>query len=309
MPRFMKVIFQAVLILSILLVNIGEGATQSYPTAQLEPTNYEPLIGEPFNMTLTVLTEPNYEVVFPDFESDNNWGGLTVLDVAIPEVVVNDVDWQHTLVFTVVAWQVGEVTTPRTEIRYRAGNSGEYTDLLITPAFVIVPSTLDDLPSLRISRLVSDMRLISSSVITVVVVATVLLVLSAIWWLMPQRRQSLSISRTVAQRTLQNLQRLRFNAPDAVTLYAAVGDNLRQYVTTMLDIQEPDMTTSELMHWLEEWNGLHASRLAELEFILEQADLAKFAPKEILSNADPDFTEAARRWVKAVDSQLKLNER
>ncbi|MEL6271412.1 MAG: hypothetical protein AAFR22_16510, partial [Chloroflexota bacterium] len=64
-----------------------------------------------------------------------------------------------------------------------------------------------------------------------------------------------------------------------------------------------DLTTVELMALLEMEERLPEEKQRSLGFLLDQADLAKFAPSEIYTPSDLSMLKVAMLWVQDVGKE------
>ena len=111
--------------------------------------------------------------------------------------------------------------------------------------------------------------------------------------------------RSLGQSTVQQLHRLRMDAPDVIAQYAGTGNILREYVRVQFDVAADDLTTDELVDTLRQTNQLRAVRLKELTYLLNQADLAKFAPASVYSpGGQTSLPDLAQQWVKSVEVEV-----
>jgi len=101
------------------------------------------------------------------------------------------------------------------------------------------------------------------------------------------------------------LYRLRMDAPDVFAQYAGMGDILREYIQTRFGLPAGDLTTAELINQMGEQQMLRTARLKELEYLLEQADLAKFAPSGVYTPKEGSLTQLASQWVKAIEQETR----
>jgi hypothetical protein len=278
-------------------------------SARLETTNTEPLLGEPFEMTLIVRLPTGYELVVPQLPPD--WGDFGILTMGEPSVQEQGAARVFSLEMTVAAWQVGEIETPQTVVEYRAVDGSETGNVPVEPLMLRVPSTLDENPTLRISRLTIPLPFSRAMLIAAgAAVMSVVVVGGAFMLQRYQQRRAAAMlrgrmsPRSLAEQTIQTLNRIRTESPDIIVQYAAMGDTLREYIEQLCGFATHDLTTTELMDELDRRESLPRGRQKELKFLLEQADLAKFAPAKVYAPKDMSILQMAMSWVQSVEREV-----
>lgn len=271
--------------------------------AYFDASTQSPATGEPFTLTLNIAAPPDYTLTLPDFEA--TWGeGFTVLRVGELETVSTQQAERtlYTVEMEVVAWGLGQYSTPLTRI----GANNGVVDALVTvePFFLSIPVVVDDARELRISRAV--MRLFHLPVWAVVLAATLGAGgLFGVVRVVRQRAQhtgnrlTAKVQRTIGGRTVQALHRLSQNAPDWIARYVALGDILRVYIAERFGVP-PDLTTNEALDLLRDREA-PLPDLDTLAYLLEQADLAKFAPGAVLNPSEKPIVELGVSWVRATE--------
>lgn len=279
--------------------------------AQFEAGDLTPLLGEPVDILLVVQVPVGYELDFSvvgaswgDEISIRETGDLTVEPVGGGNL--------YRLPLIVVPWRVGVVTTPPSYVTVQTGEGSDPVQLTIEPISFDVPSTLDDEQELRISRVVHWMPYPASVVWSGVGLAALVVIAGSAFMTqaLTSRRTTARtfvrpVTRTLAQRTISRLNQLRSDAPDVVTQYMQMGDILRVFVRDLLGFAAQDMTTSELIDKLTEDQSLSAGRRKELAYLLEQADLAKFAPSKVFTPDRLSVLQRAVQWVQSVEQEVE----
>ncbi|MEO1439019.1 MAG: hypothetical protein AAFV33_01375 [Chloroflexota bacterium] len=273
--------------------------------AYFEPANIEPLLGEPVDVRLIVSVPASNQVEFPAIGSD--WGAFTITDVGEVEIGDAGDDVMYMLPMTVIPWETGLIETPDTRVRVLGDGVDE--QVRVEPFLFEVPSLLDDNPVLRVSRTVFGLPfplvfwgMIAGAVVLVVGVPGTIVLLRTSAQRSRLIRQRV-VPRTLTQRTVNRLNQIRSEAPDIATQYSAMGDTLRVFVRDLLDVPATDLTTVELMALLEMEERLPEEKQRSLGFLLDQADLAKFAPSEIYTPSDLSMLKVAMLWVQDVGKE------
>ena len=222
---------------------------------------------------------------------------------------VVDAAQTYTVSLTVIPWRTGALTTPETLIFYRTGAADAPQSLRVMPQTFNVPSTLDASPELRVSREVWGLPYPRVLLLALVVGAGAAVMIGGAYGLQRYfqrrpRRLLGGLTRTLAQRTVYRLSRVHAEAPDIIAQYAAMGDILREYVQALLMVDAVDMTTRELLDELAGDDALSPARRKELRYLLDQADLAKFAPAKVYAPQELSLLRLASQWVQAVDEEL-----
>ncbi len=280
--------------------------------AQFETSELTPLLGEPVAVLLVVQAPVGYEIDFGTVGA--SWGDEISIE-AIGELAVEPVGGGnlYRLPLTVVPWRVGVVTTPPSFVTYSTVEGSEPVQLAIEPVSFDVPSTLDEEQELRISRVVRRMPY-PASVIWGGIGAAALAVIAGSAFMtqaLTSRRTASRthlrpVARTLAQRTISRLNQVRTDAPDVVTQYMQMGDILRVFLRDLLSLNAQDMTTAELIDKLAEDKSLSAGRRKELEYLLEQSDLAKFAPSKVFTPDRLSVLQRAVEWVQSVEREVDV---
>ena len=294
-----------ILMLILLILPFITHAQPGTPTAAFDADTLTPAIGQPLTLTLTVTTPPGAEVIFPTIEGD--WGDFTVLTTSPPTIQAQANRVIHTQTLTAVAWGLGELSTPLTQLQVLT--NGSQQTITVDPLFITVPVILDDQPQLRTAR-----RTLSQFHIptwTIILASAGLLSLftfggvAAVRFHSQRTRTTLTekVQRTIGQRTLQSLKRLEQDAPDWITQYTAMGDTLRFYLTERYHLP-PDLTTTELLDTLPAHTATD-----DLRYLLHHADLAKFAPQHIIRPQDKPIIPLALDWLKRTEHRIRQENR
>ncbi len=271
----------------------------------------EPLVGEPVTMRLIVQAPPDYEIELPEFTE--TWDTFTITQVGEVRRQVEDGQLTVEQSLTIVPWVTGEYPTPETIIRFAAPGASEMVPALVQPAFFAVPSTLDaDDAELTLRPAKPLVQLVYLPVILLSVAGAAAVVAIAGLYIVlrrfltgvatrtrrsPQRVEQLS----AAKRAMNDLRRLR--ASSDVEQSREIADTIRVYLAERMSIDTEDLTTQELIEAVE----LPEAQRVELRAMLEQGDLAKFAPGRLVS-IEP-LLDTAWQWVQTVEKLVRREER
>lgn len=296
------------IICAVLWLGMGTAHAQVEAFARFDSSLEDPLIGQPFDLFLVVSVPPEHDVILPTFDADWTWQ-FTIFDIGDSSVEQEDGTQIYTFPMRVATWNVDTVTTPETLVTVIDPAGAENT-ILVEPARLFVQSTLDADMELRLSRAVAYM-----GYPLVIVVSVTLVVLSGVGvgaYVLYQRYANRDLRRltanlapkTIAQRAVNDLNRIRSESPDIITQYEAMGDRLRVYIHDLFGFSTEEQTTAELITYLRSSDLLSNNRQKELRFLLEQADLAKFAPAEIYTPQELSMLQLAIQWVQNVEGEV-----
>lgn len=276
---------------------------QAIIEAQFRADTGTPLIGQPVTLTLTATLPQGIGIVgWPEFSEV--WGDFDVRSIDELSITQNpDGTALYEQTLTVSLWAVGDFQTPDTTIQYQVISEGETRAQTIVPAFFSVPSVLDpaDL-TLRPPKPPITLPYVPPLLIAGIAAAGLAVTAIAIvqmWKPRPARIPQAQGIMTPAKSALAELRRIAGRNLSPVLIYQSVADALRVYTQSQYNVQAMDMTTWELLNALRTYMP-EASR-ADLQRLLEQADLVKFA------RYDPDATSAQRyldmagHWLKIQD--------
>lgn len=285
------------------------GATaQAEIQAHFTTDNSTPLIGEPITLTLIVEAPIDVTVAFPEIARD--WPPFTVINAeeVSSSTSGNQVVYQKGL--TVVLWSTGVFQTPATQISYHLTNSPEPQQIGVIPASLAVRSVLIEGDS-NLRPFSQPVSLAYTSPLIVVFLIGIAGVLSFWLWRAKFKKQKrflpasaaylengLSPSANLALKDLESIPK-QFRQPPQIYLQAA--NSLRVYVRGRFNIRIDDKTTEEIVVLLEADRSLPIRRQQELRYLLERADLVKFADVQPKIASAQQFVAIAQRWVKSVE--------
>jgi hypothetical protein len=298
-----------VLVASARMLDAQEASVKAY----FQADNASPLVGQPVNLVLTVEVPANGVVVspFPDLKTE--WTDPFMIKAAgeRTDAVQGDVHG-YEQAFVVVLWQAGDFPTPETQITYQLAGSNVPATLVVQPVFFHVPSVLDGTdmnlrplkPPVWLPYVPMWVILAGGGGIAIVIVGGGALLRSRI-----QRRRLAAQESTPAQRAVAQLRRFGDNQIGILMLYPLVVDCLRVYVTERLQVTAGDMTTDELLDSLNAQGTLSIRLQKDLERLLRQSDLVKFARYDPGTKSAHLLLALAREWVENVEMALLAAER
>ncbi len=299
--------------LMVLLWACWPSNAQAEIEARFEVDNPSPLVGEPVHLTL--IAQAGRDIVitrWPELQ-DQHWDILTVQ--AAEELVTRENDdgtitYQQT--YAVLLWYPGEYGTPEATIGYQRIGQEETHEISVAPAFFSVPSVLDA-QDLTLRPLKPQIWLPYVSPLLVLAGAAAVVVGGAVAYRLSRARRALLPQPTPvedaqryspAQAALLELRRIQGQNLPVTTQFAAVADCLRVYLQRQFNVSAQDFTTEELIETLLYTRVIPDDIRLELERLLRQADLVKFARYEPGEQNARRYLNAAGRWVQAVDKSV-----
>jgi hypothetical protein len=277
--------------------------------------NDSPLTGEPVELTLIVDVPANIEIVaWPEFPE--LWAPLVVRQINEREVhpgTDGSITYRQSL--TAILWVSGKHETPETLIGYRFVDEEDVYYIPVNPALFHLPSALES-RDLNVLTRKPDRPPRSFFYVPLWVGGLVIIVsFGLIWgwtqWL-ERRRVALaerlaSISQKPRDVVLAEFARIKAANSPPEAVFVGVSDTLRVYVEQCLKIPALEMTTNELLAALQDDKIKDASlmlddvRFAELERLLKQADLVKFADLDPTKRVAARMLKSAKQWILAID--------
>lgn len=292
------------IVLLLLALTVPVSAQDSGARAYFKVDNAEPLVGQPIHLTLVVELPPELTLNdLPDLKSDWQFPFL-VKDMG--ERTETDQGNLHAYeqVLTVVVWQTGDFLTPETFVSYQSRAASPAQRLLVQPATLKVPSVLDG-TDMQLHPLKSLVWLpYTSPWIIAAIVGSLIVGVGGLVTLFRSRarhRRIAAKASTPAQTALAELRRLAGQSTDILTLYLLVADCLRRYVQSKFDIRALELTTDELVDSLDADARLPVRLQKDLERLIRQSDLVKFARAEPGSRSAQRLVAIARDWIERAE--------
>jgi hypothetical protein len=292
------------LILQITPTPSSPSVLQELVTARFETSNPRPLTGEAFTLELIVSLPPSLELVeLPTFPDE--WGDFEVREVG--EVTIEtlaDGIQVYRQSLTVKLWVPRDFLTPDTYISYRLNGGNEALQVPVRQASITVPTVLDfDNLSLKPFKPLIYLPYVSPFVILagVLTVGGIAGFSYHRWKNRPARAVPKAPEGTPLDNALRTLETLkkRDDLPPKET-YTQTSDILRVYIQAMYEVSAA--TTGEVIEGLRD--RLPEKGVNDLQRILSEADLVKFAG--IIPDAEISrrVIEMARRWLISVDKDM-----
>ena len=275
--------------------------------AHFSSTTLRPLVGEAFEISLTVTLESGSVITaWPDFSTQ--WADFEIENVG--DLLINNDDSfvEYQQIFTARLWEPGDYVTPETVITYQPPNENVSVELAVNPSFFTVPSVLasgdEALAGLKAPVNMADFPPWLFVIILFFVFASVIVGLNT-WQLRSRRRgaghaESIDI-RILGERALALLQKI--DQTDPAAIYFLVDDRVRQYVRAYSDDVTLEMTTTEMLWTIQ--NTLPKPLFDRLQKLLIQADLVKFSVYQPDHAAAQRYLEAAVRWLQMMAREAR----
>jgi hypothetical protein len=267
-------------------------------TAVFSTSTTEPLLGEAFEITITINAPVGAEILsWPTFDMP-----MEMLEEG--EIITENLGAtiQYTRTYKVVVWEVGELLSAGTLLEYRLDS--RQSAVPISSFFIQVPSQVEnaETASLRPSVAPIDLPYTSPYIYIGIMAGAIFLLLIVTRLIQASRRGMVRIvAASPLEKALAELEDLKNQNLPAATIYAMVANYMRQYLEGRFGIQAVEMTTLELTDALHGTNLLPKEQERRLQEILEQADLIKFArfqPDEITSKRLVNY---AMKWLRETE--------
>jgi hypothetical protein len=277
---------------------------QELVTARFETSNPRPMTGEAFTLELIVSLPSGLELVeLPIFPEQ--WGEFDVREVGEVRMETQaDGTQVYRQTITVKLWQPRDFLTPDTYISYRLNGGNEALQIPVRQLSITVPTVLDfDNLSLKPFK-----PLIYLPYVSPLVVLGGVLGVGGIagygyyrWKKRPARVEPQAPEGTpldTALRALESLKKRDELSPSEA--YTQTSDILRVYIQAVYDVSAA--TTGEVIEGLRD--RLPEKAVHDLQRILSEADLVKFAG--IIPDAEISrrVIEMGRRWLVSVDKDM-----
>src|SRR5690606_34331378 len=134
--------FPPVMLIFLLAVLNPVSLAQADVQAQFTLSNTTPLVGEPVDLTLTVIAPRDVEISeWPDFDRD--WEMFSVLESGDLQISEAADSITYTQVYRVTFWYPGEYSTPDISIGYVLPGTADSQQIEVAPAFLSIPSVLE----------------------------------------------------------------------------------------------------------------------------------------------------------------------
>lgn len=257
-------------------------------------------------LTMRVEAPPGTTVLeLPEFDWEPPFMLLDVGEV----VVENQSDGSrfYTQLLDMRIWAPGDHQTPDTFVRYQIGD--EVYSVPVRPVFFTVPTVLesDDLNELEPRPLKPQIGFFY--VPPWLLVVGVVLVGLAVWfgrerylaWLVTRRERNRVIL-TPGQVMRGQLVSLQSGKYEPGAVYLEVADALRDYLYALHDVLALDLTTTEVLDRLQQVAVLDDVRQEELQRMLEQSDLVKFADYRPSAKSAAGMVNFALTWLEQIEA-------
>lgn len=252
-------------------------------------SNTEPLIGEPFTLRLRIEHPP--EVTITAFPELPDMSPMEILQST--EITSGSENGSLFMEqsYQVVMWQTGPYMTP--EIPVEVQSAGDTFLAPVRSLSINVPSVLAEsadhtprpsIPQARLPHIPTVIPIGAAVVVIIVMMGGVFI----------KKRQSMPASMDeTARSAIHELEDLREAPPSPAQTLTVISLILRRYLQDQFKIHALEQTTDEVLAQIAANTMLSRSHRDQIERVLSQADLVKFArytPDELLSRQTIDYT-------------------
>lgn len=258
----------------------------------------ETVLGIRLELKLTFETQsPDVQIItWPEFPKA--WGAFEVVETVPLSESRDGLTRRFEQELSVILWMPGIYKVPDTFIAYQIGEQEVY-NLPVEPVTFTVLSVLDGSDfALRPLKPPIGLPYVSPLWAAAGIGAGVFGVRRWLLW-RSRKRQLVPEIKTPAQIALDTLRHLTRGELSPQEIYPQTADCLRGYVQGRLGLPAQDMTTTELNKVLETQMADRLRR--ELNYILEHADLVKFARFVPSATSAGRLVAAARAWIERAE--------
>ncbi|RMG61237.1 MAG: hypothetical protein D6722_19915 [Bacteroidetes bacterium] len=283
-------------------------------------------IGEPLPVSLSVPFDPALEMVWPTL-TEGKIGGMDIIDRSGLDTIGKagrQVLIEH---FTLMAFDSGRYELPGLEIGYRRATDTSLRQIrsngLAIDIFTVAVDTTQDIRPIK-GVAQTPITLAEVLRIALLVLAILAAIGGLVWWLRRRARRPKSEVAVpapppvppydIAMRELARLEAERlWQNGDMKGYYSGLSEILRRYMEGLFGFPAMESVTHTIIRELSQ-RGLSARQVEAMRYLLEQADLAKFAKfrpesDENLAAMDKarDFVKDTKTWGKAPAAEASVD--
>lgn len=268
--------------------------------AEFEVDNQEPLLGEPFNVTIIIRAPSNVEILsWVTFEYPMEMLEEGEIE-AEPDGDTDFITYRRT--YEVVLWEVGEYLSQGALIAYRIGDVISSTP--VSSFYVQVPSQIvnpeDAFPRPSVAPIY--LSYLSPWIFVGIAVGLIIGAMIIAKLLQISRQGVVQIvTASPADKAIAELEDLKGQQLPPATVYELVANNLRQYIESQFEIEAVEMTTVELISILRHRDVFPKKHRQQLQDVLEQSDLVKFARFQPDKTSSLRLVNYAIKWLKETE--------
>lgn len=270
-----------------------------------------PRLGEPFELTLSIEMPLGAQLIeFPEFPED--WSPFLVLETGelLTETLTNGHElYRQTL--RVLLWEVGDLTTPETFIRYQLDGEPEVYGVPVRTLSFTVPSMLNsDMNQNELRPLKPQIGLFFLPWWAIVGIIGVTITGTwggRRWWLHRRNRDTdeaiESLDPTTVTRDVLSRLQIDQNAP--IYAFERIVNQLRWYIAQRLKLQIEHMTAVELSNDIA--RQLSPDSGQELGQILIYIEQLRFSQDDVSEQSFKQVRARSLAWVEAVEVIIAPN--
>lgn len=275
----------------LILLLLGSGIFFSYQSrpeftgpveVQAQTTEEIYQIGDEMILNLTVLTEPDYTVQFPELTPPEGLELVRQEDSSLKKI------WgvfKHSISYHFTSFEPGEYIFPEFVIPYTSPE-GENHELKVDGPIILVESVLGSNPTdIRALKPLAD---VPQNPLVYYLIAGVLLlvgIIAAIWWFWRKRKRGSAIpeelplpAHVVAYHRLAWLSTSELIEDGQIDQYFTIlTEIVREYIENRFRVKAMEMTTQEFFEQSLRKLNLYPNQQEVLREFLQSADLVKYA--------------------------------
>lgn len=292
--------------LAIFLYASALAASDAVLRADLSIDKKRVLIGDRITVSVEVKKAKDVELVFPKFEK-RRMGPFEIVEESISE---KNLFGKASSVkkYVISLYEVGKVTVPEIEIRYKRRNDKEWKTAKTKPVDVSVESALpkgvaaSDIRDIKVLGLGRDMRWIFSFLGAVFAVAAIIISAAAV---KNRLRKTVKLAHETAFEEIEAARALLLKDGDIKNYYVGVSDTVRRYIERTLNLRASEMTTPEFLESLKGSESLRMEQKEILKSFLNACDMVKFAKYQPTRHEIELVYLAARRFIEEQRSYIE----
>jgi len=265
--------------------------------AFIQMDNNQPLVGEPFTMTLIVETPLDVEIIeWLTFDEEEP---LQIIDAGDVERTEGPENISYRQVMTVVLWDFDDYN-PELYIVYQV-NSQHWAEPVQITETLVVPRLLENPDEELLDPDIPQIYLGFLPIWTIVaVIVGVLAGVLAIFMILRIIFRSVgrSVAGTPALTAIGHLEDIMQQNLPSETAYPLIAATLRDYLRTYYAIEAGELTTSELCDMLYERDVFDKEQFKRFQYLLEDTDLVKFANFDPSVEDRNSLIQSAIQWLR-----------
>lgn len=263
-------------------------------------------LGDPLELTLSVLHKEGAELTFPVF--GDTLGGFEVLDVSAIQLSQKEQLWERAQKITLIRFDTGSFQIPAQTLMYQSSGTAEPEQITSNPLLIdVMAIEVDTTQTYRPIKGIADVGYSWGEIWPWLLIALVaaLLIIYAIYRL--RRKVEIPEIRIapppippheIAMKKLAQLESEKlWQKGELKEYYVQLTGVIREYIEGLFHIPALESITDEIVRDLKK-TATPEKQLEKLAPFLQMADLAKFAKFKPTEKENMENMEVAREFVR-----------